>query len=197
MQTQGRSKVSGWQRGKKIGPQKTVKEQQASAPPTQPKLKKKKKKTAQKTGSTAQEAQQIPKEASSSAENVPEGFDPAVSRAENRHRFTSRAHRKGSDEARKKGLQGEERLAYARTFSQKASQEFELLWPKLKAPDTEEGPPPAGPKAKKACKKKRKNSKSKKASGKKHKREKHDNPEDKDQDHETAGDEDCDSRDVE
>ena len=114
----------------------------------------------QKRGMQSQQRHRAP------ADDVPEGFDPTVSRAENRHRFTSRAHRKGSDEARKKGLEGEERLAFARTFSQKASQEFELLWPKP-TPQTE-----VEPKPKNSVAKKRKN-KAQKVTSKKHKKKNH------------------------
>ena len=105
--------------------------------PPQPKSKAKKtKKKVKKTLKKASAAQETPGMSHEDSGTAPDfaacGFDSSVSRAENRHRYTSKAHHKGRIEATKLGLEGEERLAHARTFSQAASVEFERLWPNPK-----------------------------------------------------------------
>ena len=67
---------------------------------------------------------------SSKLEDVPEGFDATVSRAQNRKRYTSRAWHAGADEAKAMGKTGKQRLQHARKHSRKASQEFDRLWPR-------------------------------------------------------------------
>ena len=61
--------------------------------------------------------------------NTPDGFDPYVTRAVNRKRHTSRAWHAGAVEAKNEGLEGEAFYQRAREHSQRASEEFERLWP--------------------------------------------------------------------
>ena len=99
------------------------------------KAKKKVKKTLEGASATQKTPDMSPEDPGKAVDFVPPGFDPAVSRAENRHRYTSRAHRKGALEAKHMGLEGEDRLAHARTFSKAASAEFDRLWPNPKKKD--------------------------------------------------------------
>ena len=67
-------------------------------------------------------------------EHVPEGFDPAATRALNRKRFTSRHWHQAYDQAIASGMDEELAKAKGREGSQAASQEFEKRWPKPKKP---------------------------------------------------------------
>ena len=70
---------------------------------------------------------------STNSSTTPHGFDPEVTRAVNRKRFTSRAWHSAYDLAIGEGFSQEEGKQKAREASQKASQEFVGLWP-LPAP---------------------------------------------------------------
>ena len=87
-------------------------------------------------------------------EFTPKGFDADVSRAVNRKRYTSRAWHAAADEAKRQHLWGDERLENARAASQKASAEFERLWPVGWRPSASE--PAAKKKKAKVVKKKKK-----------------------------------------
>ena len=53
----------------------------------------------------------------------------SVTRTVNRKRYTSRAWHAGAVEAKHQGLEGDAYYEKAREFSQRASEEFERLWP--------------------------------------------------------------------
>lgn len=90
---------------------------------TSQKKKKKKKKhpTKKKTSSEAPEER--------STNTSPHGFDPEVTRAVNRKRYTSRAWHSAYDLAISQGFSQEDSRQKGREASQKASQDFVGLWP--------------------------------------------------------------------
>ena len=61
--------------------------------------------------------------------DTPDGFDPHVTRAVNRKRYTSRAWHAGAVEAKQQKLEGDAYYEKAREYSQRASEELERLWP--------------------------------------------------------------------
>ena len=84
-----------------------------------------------------QKAPKKKKKSKKKKQKVPEGygFDPAVSRATNRKRFTSRHWHHGKQLAVKAGMNEEESNEKGREHSQWASKKFEEVWPKTKKVD--------------------------------------------------------------